>query len=113
MTLQDWIAKYEKKAERFNIPPGFLLDYVPHKGFMVWRISGRVLEIYHTCTNDFAYWHDKAYEAAREAGCIKIRTNTARDPVAYMRKSKGNIRVDLSHAKDGRFYWVFEQEVLY
>lgn len=111
-TLNDWVKKYEAKAEKLDILPGFSLDYVPGKGFMCWKVIGRVFEIGHTCTNDVKFFENRAIEAAKEMGCVKIRTQTFRDPVAYRRLTGAIIRWDLSGVRpNGKMYWVFDKEV--
>lgn len=113
MTLYYWITKYEQKAEKFILLPGFTLYCNPEKGFFCWRVFGDVLEIDHTCTNDHKWAEREAALIAKKHHCKLIRTQTFRDPASYMRLTKAKINISLSGIRPNRkMYWVFEKEVL-
>lgn len=113
MTLEQWIAKYEQKAEKFILLPGFTIYYKPEKGFFCWRKTGDVLEIDHTCTNDHNWAETEAILIAKKHHCKLICTQTFCDPAAYMRLTKAKINISLSGIRpNGKMYWVFEKEVL-
>jgi hypothetical protein len=110
--LAAWRKKYEEKAEKLIILPGFQLYYKPDKGFFYWAKTGHALEIDHTCTNDFKWAEQKAAELAREHNCSILRTSTHRDPAAYTRLTKAKINLSLSGIRpNGKFYWVFEKSI--
>lgn len=114
-TLRQWIAKYEAKAEKLIILPGFSIYFEPEKGFFYWKVTydtthGKIFEVDHTCTNDGKWAYNKAYEMAKEHGCKWIVTATSRDPAAYMRMYK--CQPVLTHSgirQNGVFYWVFKK----
>ena len=58
MTKEQWIAKYEQKAEPFSMTPGYNLWFRSDKGFFLWRVKDGIFEIDHTCTNDIRYFRD-------------------------------------------------------
>jgi hypothetical protein len=112
-SLQDWIRIYNKKAEPFKLEPGFLIDFLPDKGFMCWRVVGPIYEIDHLCTNDVKFFIGRMTAQAKELGCVKLRTQTLHDPAAFMRMTKAMPRFDLSGIRsNGKMYWVFEMEVV-
>lgn len=113
MQLNDWIKKYEKKAEKFKVLPGFSIYYEPDKGFFCWKVIGNVFEVDHTCTNDVQHFYKVANDMAKEQGCILMRTQTFHNPSAYMRLSKARLNLELSGVRpNGKMYWVFEKEVI-
>ncbi|WP_110953040.1 hypothetical protein [Anaerosinus massiliensis] len=113
MTLDDWIKRYEKKAEKFSLIPGFSIYYEPDKGFFCYKITGNVFEVDHTCTNDVKHLVTVAQYKAKKHNCKVIVTQTLHDPAVFMRLLKWNIRIDLSGIRDnGKMYWVFEKEVI-
>ncbi len=115
MTREEWIKKYEAKAEKFNLLPGFSIYFEPDKGFFCWHVWRDVLEVDHTCTNDIMYMVGVANNIAKMYKCNLMRTCTCRDPVAYAKLNKGSqINLPLSCVKaNGKMYWTFEREVNY
>ncbi|WP_094603466.1 hypothetical protein SPSIL_015240 [Sporomusa silvacetica DSM 10669] len=112
MTLQQWITKYEKEAEKFILLPGFVIYYEPEHGFFCWKVTGNSFEIDHTCTDNIHWAHNKCMKMAKERGCKLLRTATTHDPAAYMRLTKGTPNIALSSVKpNGKMYWIFEQKV--
>jgi hypothetical protein len=113
MQLSEWIAKYEKKAEKFELLPGFQIYYEPDKGFFCWHKFGDVFEIDHTCTENVTWAHDKCVEMAKARGCKMLRTATSRDPSGYMRLTKSTPNIALSGIRpNGTFYWIMEKKVI-
>lgn len=113
MTLQQWINKYERKAESYVVIPGFSLYFEPNKGFFLYAKIGDAFEIDATCTNDIHHFADVANKMAKQRGCRFIRTQTFHDPAAYMRLTKADINISLSGVRsNGRMYWVFEKKVI-
>lgn len=113
MKLSDWVAKYEKKAEKLITLPGFQCYYETDKGFFYWKVFGDVFEIDHTCTNDVMYFIKVANDMAKKRGCKLMRTATFRDPAAYMRLTKNKPNISLSGIRpNGKFYWIFERDVI-
>lgn len=55
MTKEQWIAKYEQKAEPFSMTPGYNLWFRADKGFFLWKAKDRILGISHTSTNDIHF----------------------------------------------------------
>jgi hypothetical protein len=112
MELNEWIKKYEKKAERFSIPDGFLLHYEPDKGFFLYKKLDKAFIIDACSTNNIHWAQQKANDMAKERGCTFLSTQTHRDPAAYMRLTKAEINLSLSGVrKNGLMYWVFEKAV--
>jgi hypothetical protein len=108
-TLEDWVKKYEKKAEPFELKQGFSLYFNKRRGFFCYRAVGGVFEIDHTCTNNVKEIFQIANIMAKERSCNMVRTATYRDPAAYLRLLKGKINLSLSGLRpNGKFYWVFE-----
>jgi hypothetical protein len=108
--MKKWIELYEKKAEKFELLPGFQIYFEPDKGFFCWAVWGDVFQVDHSCTNDFHYFFEVANKMAKEKGCTKLRTQTTRNPAAYLRLTKGKL-VGLSFLHQKGLYWVFEKEV--
>lgn len=112
MKLEDWITKYEKEAEKFELLLGFSVYYEPDKGFICWRAFKNILEIDHTCTNDIKWADAKCVELAKQHHCNILRTATKRNPSAYMRFTKATPNLSLSGVRpNGFMYWVFERPV--
>lgn len=112
MTLLEWIEKYEKKAEPWDLQPGYSILYRSDKGFFNWRANGLAFDIDHTSTNDIKWMMDKASELAREHGCKFLRALTLHDPAAFMRLTGARLNMPLSGVRqNGTFYWCFEKEV--
>ena len=112
MTIEQWIQKYEKRAEKFDVPPGYKIFYDTDKGFMLWRVYDEAIEIDHCCTNDINYMIRVAEQKARENGVNLIRTMTYKNPAAYLRLTKSHLDIGRSHVlANGLFYWCFEKGV--
>lgn len=117
MTLNEWIARYEDKAERYVPEEGSTRFFEPEHGFMDYIIKNEAIIVDHTCTNDIHYMHDKAREIGRAHGCTTLYTSTYRSPKAYMRlnvkDSVGGLDLRQSgYRKNGKFYWVFEEVLM-
>ena len=112
MTIEQWIQKYEKSAEKFDVPPGYKIFYDTDKGFMLWRMHDGAIEIDHCCTNDINYMIRVAEQKARENGVNLIRTMTYKNPAAYLRLTKSHLDIGRSRVlANGLFYWCFEKGV--
>jgi len=113
LTLQQWITKYEQKAEKFTLLSGFVIYFEPEHGFFCWKVTGNAFEIDHTCTNNIHWVHNKCMEMARWHGCKLLRTATMHNPAAYMRLIKVTPNIVLSGIRpNGKFYWIFEKGVI-
>ena len=113
MKLSEWITKYEEKAEKFELLPGFSIYYEPDKGFFCWNVWRDVFEIDHCCTNDIKWADSKCVELAKQHHCKILRTAVKRDPSAYMRMTKATPNITLSGVRpNGEFYWIFERTVI-
>lgn len=112
MTFQEWASYYERRAEPLEKPPGYSLLFEPENGFMYYRIEGDAVLVDHTATHDMDYWHERARKIARANGKRYVVTQTIRCPKAYARKSKAHLDLLRSGVRaNGRFYWVFVEEV--
>lgn len=113
MTLDEWITKYEDKAEKYIRLPGFHLYFEPDKGFFLWRVIGDVFEVEDCCTNDFRYFTEVSNSIAKGYGCRTMRTCNTRNPVAFWRMyGYPSINWSLSGIRpNGKFYMVYEMEV--
>lgn len=112
MKMQEWVLKYEAKAEPFALEDGFQLFLDESKGFLCWKVVGNVLVIDHCSTDDIAWVHEKIREIGREHGCRVAITYTFRNPRAYVRLAGAHI--DLSESKwmkNGRFYWALTEDL--
>ena len=112
MKMQEWVLKYEAKAEPFALEDGFQLFLDESKGFLCWKVVDDVLYIDHTSTDDQAWMHEKIRELGKEHGCRMALTYTFRDPRAYVRLTGAH--VDLSESRwmrNGRFYWAFTEDL--
>jgi hypothetical protein len=113
MTFDEWKAKYEQKAEKLIVIPGFQCYFEPDKGFFYWHQFGDVFEIDHTCTDDFRHMVQVANNMAKERGCKIMRTATFRNPAVYMRFMKATPNLSLSGIRpNGKMYWIFEKVVI-
>ncbi len=116
MTFSDWVAKYEKKAEDFEILPGFEVYFEADKGFMVYGIEDGKIIIDHTCCNDIHYFKEKARELGRRNHCSLLWLQTFRNPRAYYRLAHTTdpswLNLEASGWRpNGKFYWVFEERI--
>lgn len=113
MTFEQWVTKYEQKAEKYILLPGFSIYFEPDKGFFCWNVFRDVFEIDHTCTNDIKWAYGKCLEMAKQRNCILLRTATNRSPGSYMRLTKGIPNLSLSGVRaNGKMYWIFEGRVI-
>lgn len=112
MTFEEWADYYERRAEPLEIPPGFVREFEPEKGFMFFRVEKDEVLIDHTSTHDIGYWQERAKKHARENGCHYIATQTTHCPKAYARKTHAHLDLARSGMRaNGRFYWFFVEEV--
>ena len=65
MTKEQWIAKYEQKAEPFSMTAGYKIWFRADKGFFLWRAQDGVLGISHTSTNDIHFMLGEMMEIAK------------------------------------------------
>jgi|WetSurMetagenome_2_1015567.scaffolds.fasta_scaffold599003_2 hypothetical protein len=91
MTLDEWIAVYEKKTKETFGKNGSLL-FNPEKGFMQYSVRDafrgeKVFLVNATC-GDGIFWESFARRAAKLCGCSSVITTTFRDPRAYKRRFK-------------------------
>lgn len=115
MTLDEWIAKYEGKAEKYERLENAQRYFVPEHGFMDYVIENGSIIVDHTCTDDIHYMHQKAREIGKENGCTSLFVSTHRNPKAYLRLNKfaGTLNLQLSgYRPNGKFYWFFEEVLL-
>jgi len=113
MKIEEWIAKYEKEAEKFELLPGFSIYFESDKGFFCWGTRQGVFEVDHCCTTDAKYMNDKANDMAKEMHCHTLRTATSRKPATYMRFMKCTPNLSLSGIRPNKkMYWVFERKVI-
>ena len=82
MTKEQWIAKYEKKAEPFSMTPGYNLWFRADKGFFLWKAKDGILGISHTSTNDIHFMLKEMMRIAKENNCSYLRTATVHNPAA-------------------------------
>jgi len=86
-TLEEWIQFYEDKTkDKFELPQGMRLMWLPHRGFMVVAIdlNIKVLLIYLTC-GDGKFWRDVAEMLALNNGLTKLMTICTRKIEPYIR----------------------------
>lgn len=112
MTIEEWIARYERKAEKFSIPTGFQLFFSQEKGFFLWRAQDGVLGISHTSTNDIHFMLGEMMEIAKRNNCTLLRTATIHNPASFMRLMGSHLNLERSDWHNGRFYWFMEKEVI-
>ena len=112
MTKEQWIAKYEQKAEPFSMTPGYNLWFRADKGFFLWRAQDGVLGISHTSTNDIQFMLGEMMKIAKCNNCILLRTATIHNPAAFIRLMGTHINLSRSAYHNGRFYWFMEKEVV-
>lgn len=115
MTKEQWIDKYENKAEKFKLLPGFAMYFEPDKGFFCWAVINGIFEVDHSCINDIRYMDTVGNNIAKMYGCKLMRTAVFRDPIAYLRLYKGSrLNWPLSRVRaNGLMYWIMEKEVKY
>lgn len=115
MTMQEWIKKYEAKANPVHFE-GWTVHYEEDKGFLAWKKYGEAL-IMGDCCGDFAWIHDYCMEKARENGCRVLATFTKRNPRAFIRKAYMmgyNVHFDVSGSRyhpNGKWYWLMTEAV--
>lgn len=112
MTKEQWIAKYEQKAEPFSMTPGYNLWFRANKGFFLWKAQDGVLGISHTSTNDIQFMLGKMMEIAKRNNCTLLRTATIHNPASFMRLMGSHLNLERSDWHNGRFYWFMEREVI-
>lgn len=113
MTKQEWIARYEKKAEPFEVQEGEEVVFSPEKGIFVWKpLDEETIYIDHSSVNDIAWLMGKAREITLREGRKRFATITKRNPVAFQRLTKAHfLPADSRMAYDGTWYWAFEMVV--
>jgi len=115
VTLQDWIDRYEAKAEPVHFD-GWDVHFESDKGFLTSRVAGDVLFM-GDCCGDFAWIHDYCMERARESGCKTLATFTKRNPVAFLRKAYSfgyDVHFDAGGSRflaNGLWYWLLTERV--
>ena len=86
-TLEEWIQFYEEKSkEKFEIPPSFIFQWMPYRGFSVMKpdIEGKILMIFSTC-GDGRFWRDVAEMLALSKGLTRLMTVCIRKIEPYIR----------------------------
>ncbi len=111
--LDSCIRDYEKKAEPFDLLPGYEIYFEPGMGFFCYGIEdGDKLCVDHCNAKDMDYLHAKAKEIAKERGCQYVMTQTFRSPRSYLRKTRSHLDLTLSgYRPNGKFYWVFIERI--
>lgn len=92
-TLQEWIKQYEEKTnDKFNLPEGYNLMWLPERGFSISKIDPEqgILFIYETC-GDGRFWFDVAKVQAGNLDMRCICTIVNRPLKAYIRGMGGEI----------------------
>lgn len=113
MTMQEWIDRYEAKAEKFSIDDDTHVFFSPEDGFICWQKIGESLYLNHTCVKDVEWARARAYELAKENGCRYLITLVKRNPVAYQRLTRAHfVPGESRRLANGEFYWAFEEKVV-
>ena len=88
LSLEQWIAKYNKKTkETFTVKPFATLLYECDKGFMQYAVHGSVngiktFMIYEVIGNG-KWWQLEAVRIAKENNCKQLLTTTRISPEKY------------------------------
>jgi hypothetical protein len=112
MTLDEWIQRYTDKTGDYPyIREGFQVVFQPEYGFFYWRcLDGVLFEIDHVCTDNFAWWTERAIDAAKALGCKTMRAYVGRNPAAWARMVGGKENPALSGVQaNGKYYWCIEK----
>jgi hypothetical protein len=110
--MEEWIKKYESKAEKYIHLPGYQVYFEPDKGFFLYAQFGPVFEVDHVCTNDVKHMYKTANDMAKARGCTLLRTQTFHSPAPFMRLLKCTPNLTLSGIRpNGRMYWCMEKKV--
>lgn len=112
MTLDEWVAKYEKKTgEQFVVPDGFKLAFDEQHGFFCFTVAFKdgieYVDIAHTCVDSFKWAFDIVESFAKANGIKYMATATKRNPKAYARLTGATRKPEYDY--DG--YKVFVKEV--
>lgn len=87
-TLEDWCKLYtEKTGDEVDIPEGFQIYYLPHRGFSLMKadFEGGILMVYHLC-GDIKFWYDVAELLCQQNPQLRcISTICTRNIDAYCR----------------------------
>ena len=86
-TLEEWIRFYEEGSkEKFELPQGFMLNWLPMRGFSVMKpdVDGKMLMIFSTC-GDAKFWRDVAEMLALNNGLTILATICVRKIEPYIR----------------------------
>ena len=105
-TLTEWVEFYEKKSgERFEIPAGFLFQWMPTRGFSVMKpdIEGKILMIYATC-GDGRFWRDVGEMLALNNGMTRLMTICIRRIEPYIRFWKWTVVKEQNRNGQKRFF---------
>ena len=112
MTMDEWVAVYEKKTELYVLEPGCKVCFDPDRGFLTYLIDGDMLMLDHCCSDHMEWIHETAKHIAVDNGCHFLWTQTMRNPVAFCRHSHVHLNVEQSgYRRNGIFYWVFEERI--
>lgn len=110
MTMQEWIERYEKKAEPFEPEEGSEIFFRQDKGIVCYKVMGDTLYIDHTSTDDWKWGRDSMAKIARERGCKRLMTYVFRNPKAYARLTGAHlVPRESRYLANGKFYWAFEE----
>ena len=118
MTLSEWIALYERKAEPYVESERFQLHFDEGHGFVQWtKLDGDVLFMGACCSNDIRWAYGWVKAKAKELGCRTLATMTCRNPRAFLRRAYAigsNAHIDLPRSgwlDNGRWYWFLTEAV--
>ena len=121
MKLEDWVQRYELRAEKWNTGEGYHLFFDEEKGLLDYAIADddgeRAFIIGNCSTKDMAFFYRWCKKKAIEQECRVMYTSTMRNPAAYVRKAYSfgaKPHLDLKRSgyqKDGRFYWIFTERI--
>lgn len=89
MTFDEWVKRYEVKAEEEHITPaGYKTLYDEQKGYAQIKIDGEFISVYEVC-GDGRYWYDRAIEIGKANNCRWLFTICTRNILPYIRLMGG------------------------
>ena len=121
MKMEEWLKRYEDKAEPWKLGEGYRMFFDEEKGLIDYAIAEddgeRAFIIGNCSTKDMAWFYSWCKAKAEEEGCTVMYTSTMRNPKAYVRKAwsfGARPHLDIKRSgkhPNGKFYWIFTERI--
>lgn len=110
-SLKGWIQQYEEKTgDKFDMPKGFKLYYLPERGFASMKVDmeSKMCIIYQTC-GDGKFWRDMAELMFTNLGINCLSTICTREIKPYIRAFHWTILDE--ECKNGQYRFLCQDSI--